>query len=315
MIDVHAHLYTAPLVEYLGGNPATAAGARRAELAGAGDDEAHLEDRLALMDGAGVTRQLLSAPPAPYPAGEAEGIALACAINDAMTRFVARRPDRFSALASLPLPHVEPAIAEARRCLGPGGMAGVMLQAFCGTLSIAHERFDPLFGELDRLSALVLVHPCVNGICSPFITEWGLSGSIGPTLEDTTIALHLIARRIPERFPAIRFIIPHLGGSLPMLMSRLDHQMAAGVGGLNEPPSASVRRLWYDSVTHGSVPALRCACDAIGSDRILVGSDFPFLTQYEPYAKTVGYQRRAELSAEAIDAIERGNAETLLTRS
>lgn len=312
MIDVHAHLYSRPLIEWLRRDPATAAGAKRADLPGADDSDAHLAARLAMMDSAGVARQVVSPPPAPYPREEAEGVALARAINDAAVAFVARRPDRFSGFACLPLPHVDASVAEARRCLGEQRMAGVMLQCFCGALSAADERFEPIYAELDRHEAVLLLHPCVNGVCSPFVTQWGLSGSVGPTFEDTTIALHFIAREIPRRHPRIKIIIPHFGGGLPMLLHRLDHQFLIDGRKPVEPPSVTSRRFWYDTVSHGSKAALACAIDAFGDDRIVMGSDFPFLTQYEPYAETMSYQRAAALSAEALRRIELANAESLL---
>ena len=312
MIDVHAHLYCEPLLDFLRSNPATAAGAKRAELPGASDSDAHLAERLRLMDEAGVSRQLLCCPPAPYPSDRGQGSALAAAVNDATARFVARAPNRFLGLASLPLPHVAESLAELERNIGRPGMAGVMLLCFCGALSVADEEFAPIFEAMDRAGSLLLLHPCVNGVCSPFITEWGLAGAFGPTVEDTTIVLHLLARKIPDRFRRIRIIVPHFGGSLPMLLERLDHQLQAGTGPLPEAPSATCRRLWYDSVSHGSTAALACAASAFGADRLLVGSDFPFLTQYEPYRETVGYVRRAGLSRDDLERVESGNATALL---
>ena len=122
------------------------------------------------------------------------------------------------------------------------------------------------------------------------------SGTLGGhRFEDTTIALHLIVRQLPHRFPDITFIVPHLGGALPMLLNRLDNQLPLSAPGLPEKPSTTARRFYYDTVGHGSVAALRCAVDAFGADRLLPGSDYPVLLAFESYRGTFSYLSEAGL--------------------
>jgi 6-methylsalicylate decarboxylase len=187
-------------------------------------------------------------------------------------------------------------------------MIGVGLQCSCLDQSVADGRFDPIYRELDRRQAVVFFHPCVNGLCSPLISQWGLAATAGTVFEDTTIALHLILRQIPHRFPDITFIVPHLGGALPMLLNRLDNQLPLSTPGLPEEPSRTARRLFYDTVGHGSVAALRCAVDAFGADRLLPGSDYPVLLAFESYRETFGYLHRAGLDEAALSRILSVNA-------
>jgi aminocarboxymuconate-semialdehyde decarboxylase len=170
-------------------------------------------------------------------------------------------------------------------------MVGVALQCACQGESIAAPRFEPLYEELNRRRAVTFFHPCVNGICSPMITEWGLAPTAGALFEDTTVALHLIVRAVPERYPDITAIIPHLGGGLSMMLARLDNQLPLSWPDLREKPSETARRFFYDSVGHGSLAASRCAVDVFGSDRILLGSDYPVLLAFESYSDTVNYPR------------------------
>jgi predicted TIM-barrel fold metal-dependent hydrolase len=259
------------------------------------DADDAVERRIALMDQAGVGRQLLSAMFAPYLTGETDAIRAAACVNDAHAAMAANRPDRLAAYAALPLPHIEASLRELRRCLDDLGMIGVALQCFCLDESLAAERFDPIYDELNRRNAVVFFHPCVNGLCSPLISQWGLAPTAGTVFEDTTIALHLILRKVPDRFPDITFIVPHLGGALPMLLNRLDNQLPLSAPGLPEKPSATARRFYYDTVGHGSVAALRCALDAFGADRRLPGSDYPVLLSFESYRDTFGYLSGAGL--------------------
>lgn len=194
-------------------------------------------------------------------------------MNDAHAEMAAKQPDRLAAYAALPLPHVDASLLELRRCLDDLGMVGIALQCFCFDESLAAERFEPIYAELNRRKAVVFFHPCVNGLCSPLISQWGLAPTAGAVFEDTTIALHLIVRQIPHRFPDIRFIVPHLGGALPMLLSRLDNQLPLSTPGLPERPSVTARRFF----TTRSVTDRRLRCD-VRSTRSGPTASFPAAT-------------------------------------
>ncbi len=89
----------------------------------------------------------------------------------------------------------------------------------------------------------------------------------GASIEDAIAGLHLIARQIPIRYPDIRFIIPHFGGPLAMLLERLDGQMPKE--GLAEPPSRTARRFFYDTVGWGSKGALIAAVASYGESQLV----------------------------------------------
>ena len=306
-IDVHAHAVLPRYHQLLADSGVSLPGYGGAAAPGPTDTA---EDaRLDLMDEAGVDRQLLSAMFAPYLPDDADAGRAARCVNDAHTEMVGDHPLRLSAYAALPLPHLDAALAELERCLDELGMIGVALHCSCLDQSTVAEQFDPLYEELNRRRAVVFFHPSVNGLCSPLVTEWGLTPTAGVVFEDTTIALHLIVRRIPHRYPDITFVIPHLGGALPMLLNRLDNQLPMSWPELIEKPSDTARGFYYDTVAHGSPAALRCAVDAFGADRILPGSDYPVLLPFESYCDTFDYIRRAGLPEAALNSIMSTNAE------
>jgi predicted TIM-barrel fold metal-dependent hydrolase len=311
IIDVHAHMD----IEAAASLPlATAKRDGRIVLKGAGNSAASVSERLELMDEAGVRFQILSPPPAAYSTDPTVALQRAQVLNDGLAKIFQERPARFAAFASLPLPDIAASLQEMVRALDELQMVGVTLMCFCNDQSIADSHFEPIFEELNRRSTILFLHPCVNGICSPFLTQWALNSSAGPPMEDTIAALHLIARSIPQRFSKIRIVIPHLGGVLPMLLARLDHLMPKTNPALSELPSATARRFWFDTVSHGSNAALRCALDAFGAERLLCGSDFPYLTQYDLYRDTVGQARAANLPDDVVEMIYWRNAEILLRR-
>jgi aminocarboxymuconate-semialdehyde decarboxylase len=328
IVDVHAHMvmpsYTALLAKF-GVHPAGYGSAPAAGLppppppptgppAFLDTDEA-LARRIALMDEAGVARQVLSTTTAPYLDEEAHAVEAARFLNDLHADIVRKHPTRFSAFTALPLPHVDASLTELKRGMDELGMIGVGIQCFCLNMSVADDHFIPIYEELDRREAVVFFHPCVNGLCSPFVTDWGLNGTAGPVFEDSTVALHLIIKQIPHRYPKIKFIVPHFGGVLPMLLNRLDNQLGLTIPGLPEKPSITARRFWYDSVGHGSKAACNCAIEAFGDRKIVPGSDYPVLLPFETYRQTFDYIRHLDLSEETVNRILYENARDVFGES
>lgn len=294
IIDMHGHYHPRAYLEALarigpGGRPL----GNHPET----DDEAHIQERLEMMEQAGVGMQVLSpaAGRAPYAADEGLSVAAARLVNDLDAQLVDRYPDKFKAYVSLPLPHIDASLRELERGLDEMGMTGVNMHISALDRSVAEDEFLPLYEEIDRRHGMVFYHPCGNGIRSPLITDYGFSGAVGTSMENTVIALHLIAKKIPSRYPNITYIIPHLGGLIPMLLQRLDNQFSMGQHNLPEPPSVTARRFYYDTVGHGSHAALTCAWKAFGAGHILPGSDFPVLLSFETYARTFSWIREAGL--------------------
>jgi len=267
-----------------------------------------------MMDEAGVGLQVLSPAAGWAPYSDDEGSAVAAAVigNDLTADLAHRMPDRFKALVSLPLPHVDASLREMRRGLDELGMLGVNIHCSVLDRPIVEPEFLPIYEELNRRHAVVLFHPTGNGICSPLVTDFGLNAAVGTSLEDTLLALHLIARKIPAQFPDITFIVPHLGGPIAMLLERLDNQFSMAQRGLPEPPSVTARRFYYDTVGHGSHAALLCAWKAFGADHLLPGSDFPVLLNFESYARTFAWIREAGLPAGDVEQILERTAPAVL---
>jgi predicted TIM-barrel fold metal-dependent hydrolase len=245
-----------------------------------------------------------------YVPDRERGVAGARLLNDRFSSLCEQYPDKLSFWATLPLPHVEDAIAEIGRSFDELGAVGVVLSTFVMNGSIAREEFEPVYAELDRRNAVVFLHPCQNGLCSPLINDFGLTVCAGASMEDAVAAMHLIARQIPMRYPNIRFIVPHFGGILPMLLNRLDGQMPQQ--GFAEKPSVTARRFFYDTVGWGSKAALIAAVEAFGDTQLVPGSDYPILLPWESYAQTFKHIHSAGLPEDSAKRILYSNAQKLL---
>jgi hypothetical protein len=183
-------------------------------------------------------------------------------VNDQYAALVERQPDRFGAFAALPMPHLDESIGEMRRALNELRMAGIALNTSVLGRALVEAAFEPVFAELNSRSAVLYLHPAGNGACSPLIANYHLTWMVGAPVEDTISIMQLITHGIPARYPNIKIINSHLGGALPMLLQRADDQYRWEAPDTPEAPSVAARRMWYDTVGHGHVPALRCAIDS-----------------------------------------------------
>ena len=312
--DVHAHYIPRAFSEFMGerfpprvGVPVKT-GIARHPLSDSAED---IAGRLEWMDAAGVERQVLSPHRPPYLPDRAEGIKAAQLLNDGYADLAHRHPDRISSYVMLPLPHIDAALSEMERGLDQLGCVGVNMHISCLNRSVAESEFGPIYAEINRRGAILFVHPAVTGICSPFITEYGYTASVGTSLEDATFVLHMIAKQIPHRYPKIRFIVPHLGGPIPMLLNRLDRQGQRDHPGLAEMPSVTARKFYYDTVCYGSKAAFTCAYEAFGAEHLVTGSDYPVLQDWEEYRETFAYIGQLGLPEAGIDKILHHNAQAL----
>ena len=197
------------------------------------------------MDEAGVDVQVLSpANVVPYFASAADACEAARVLNDGYAELTHRFPTRFKTYVSLPLPHVDAALREMEHGLDQLGFAGVTLGCSILNRPVIEKKVEPLYAEMNRRRAILFFHPVVNGLCSPLLNDFDLAGSVGTTMEDTVVALHMIVAQIPHRYPNIKIIVPHFGGLIPMLLHRMDNQITATYPDLPEQPSVTVRRFW-----------------------------------------------------------------------
>jgi aminocarboxymuconate-semialdehyde decarboxylase len=308
-IDVHAHYWTEDYVDLLVDLGRTDAGAVRGIGAGGGTE---LDARLRLMDRAGVQMQVLSAcPQLPYGEDREKAARTARFVNDQYAGLPGRYPDRFSAFAALPMPHLDESLGEMGRALDELHLAGVAMNTTVLGRALVEPEYEPIFAELNRRSAVLYLHPAGNSACSPLIANYHLTWIVGAPVEDTISVMHLITHGIPTRYPDIKIINSHLGGALPMLLQRADDQYRWEAPDTPELPSVAARRMWYDTVGHGHVPALRCAIDSLGADRLLLGTDFPY-ENGDTFVRAVDYVHDPQIDTGAARAILDQNASVLL---
>ena len=273
------------------------------------------------LDEAGIGFAVLtSVAPQPHFGDAAESAALCRSMNDEAARHAAADPKRLAWCATLPLPSVDEAVAEAVRALDELGASGVKLPTNARGLYLGDPALDPLMAAIDERGAVAVLHPHRP---EPFDAKLadGLPLAMYEYPAETTRALaRLFARHVPARYPRVKFVVPHAGSFLPLALPRMKavHPIVRAKGLAGEIDwDANLRSLWFDLAGSPNADAVRRLLAFTTPDRILYGSDFPYAPAS---ALAAGLAKlREDLAADPeltphAEAILGGNARRLFGR-
>jgi aminocarboxymuconate-semialdehyde decarboxylase len=268
---------------------------------------------VAAQDAAGVDHTLLCpwVPLLFYEADSGDGLLRSRMQNEALAELARSHPGRVSALGSVPLQNPVAATRELERLMGEGGLAGVEVAASVRGTYLGHDRFELFWAAAEEAGALVFIHPTTRGFEVSALADHYLWNTVGNPLETTVSAAHMVMAGVLERHPGLRVLLAHGGGALLALRGRLRHAhgfQPHARARLREPVDDSLRRFFYDTVTH-DVELLRALVDYVGPEHVVLGSDYPFDMGDGRAVETV---RACGLEAAAELAILAGNAERLL---
>jgi aminocarboxymuconate-semialdehyde decarboxylase len=271
-----------------------------------------MDDRLSKMDSAGVGLQVMSvSAPSVFRLPRDIRVPLTRDLNDELCDLTGEAQGRLKVFASLPLPDVEASLAEIDRVSGRDQVVGFAICTTIDRLTLDDERLAPVWEELDRRKAVVFVHP-TTGCCTEGVREFALSLALDFLAETTNAIGRMIYSGSFERYEGINWIFTHLGGTVPFVFHRLDNyanQFPECREHIQAKPSEIVRRLNFDTVTTHP-PALKCAVETLGPDRLLFGTDYPHVPGgLEVFVKTL---ESAGMSPAELDAVGSSNARRLL---
>jgi aminocarboxymuconate-semialdehyde decarboxylase len=274
------------------------------------------DERLADMDAQGVDVHVVSihTPLFGHHLDATRGAALAREVNDEIAGMTRQWPTRFAGLATLPVQDVKAAIAELERAVTGLGLKGAELDTSgVNGMTWDDPRFLPLFKAAETMGAVLFFHPQPqHNFMLQRTTRYGLFNSLGVILDDAFCVAILILGGILEACPSLKACIAHGGGPACYAMGRLDrgwHGTPADRRSIPQPPSAYQKRLYYDTVV-GSEEALRFTLDQVGVDRVVLGSDWPFVPWHPSPVTWVRGLR--SLTDEEKDRILWKNLESLL---
>ena len=196
--------------------------------------------------------------------------------NEALVRLVAAEP-RLSAVGAVPLQDPELAARELTG-LAAAGLAGVEVPSSVAGRYLGDDSFLPFWAAAEDCAALVFIHPTTRGFGIEALDSYYLWNSAGNPLETAVTAAHIAMAGVLERFPSLRVLLAHGGGALPVLRGRLRRAYAVrpeAAARTRHGPDWSLRRFYYDSVTHDAA-LLADLVGYAGAGQVLLGSDQPF---------------------------------------
>jgi len=273
------------------------------------------EERLKDMDAQGVDVQVVSihTPFFGYHLDSAQGRALAREVNDEIAAMARQWPTRFAGLGTLPVQDVKASIDELERAVTVLGLKGAELDTIVNGENWDDPKFLPLFKAAEAVGAVLFFHPQPqNNFMMERASRHGLPNSLGVIVEDAILVASLIFGGVFDACPNLKVCIAHGGGPACYAMGRMDRGwqgMPEGRRTIQRPPSSYQRRLYYDTVV-GSEKALRFLLDEVGVDRVVLGSDWPFVPWHpSPVAWVQGLK---SLTADEKEKILWRNLEALL---
>jgi len=276
-----------------------------------------LDGAIAYLDEANIDVAIASiSTPGVHLGDDAAARVLARRVNEYLAELKRDRPDRFGGFAALPLPDVEGALEQIGYALDVLELDGVSLMTNAGGSYLGDDRFEPVFGELQRRGAVVFVHPTASP--DPIAHTLGLPDTLLDFPVDTSRAVaKLHYSNTFARTPDVRYLLPHAGGTIPFLASRFGIVDAMNVipGAEERGPFAdTARRLYWDTASAFGDPVLHLLRSVTGVQNVVFGTDYPYPRNTISIGGLRGLERTAELDEDERHDLLGGTAARLLPR-
>jgi aminocarboxymuconate-semialdehyde decarboxylase len=238
-----------------------------------------LERRLEDMAASKVDVQVLSVCPQTFLYAQPAAVAAAFARiqNEQLAKLVKARPDRFLAIATLPLQAPQRAADELRHAMQHLGLRGAQIGSNVAGKNLDDPELEPVWVTAAELGAFILVHP-INVAGADRLSSYYLGNLIGNPLDTTIAAASIVFGGVLERHPTLKICLAHGGGFVPYQAGRFLHGWQVRTepkSRLPKPPTDSLGRFYFDTIVH-SKEVLEFLVGNVGADRVLLGSDYPF---------------------------------------
>ena len=241
-------------------------------------EEAHLQ----FMADAGIDYTVLSMPtPHTYHGDTALAREITRQVNEEYAALCRKHPEKFGFVAALPLPDVEGALEEIRYATENLGALGVKVASNSDGVYLGDPSFDPVFEELDKRGALVILHPSpARSLPREGVVTGGVMALYEYPADTTRAVVNLLARRTLEKFPRVRLVVPHCGSFLPYMKSRAGgmFRLLSAMGKMEAVNlEAGMKNLWYDLAGDPTPDQMEMLLRITDENHIVFGSDYPYV--------------------------------------
>ena len=272
----------------------------------------NLDDRARAMAKCGVDMQVITLTTPGVDREEPDlGIRLARLTNDAYGDIMERLPDKFVALATLPMQDPQAAAEELERAVEDRGLRGAMIFSNAAGSPIDDDRFMKVYETAVRFDVPIFIHP-TSPLNSLGMEDYRLVPIMGFGVDTSLAILRLVFSGVLERLPGLKLVATHTGGVFPYLRGRIEAAYRAYPETrvrISRPPSEYFRRIWLDTVCYDT-DVLRSSLAFWGPEKMVMGSDYPH--QIGDLEKCVQRVEGLEIDGDGEAAILGGNAARLL---
>ena len=271
-----------------------------------------IEKTLADMDQAGVATAFNSIVAPGVWFGQAEQARhMARECNEYAAELVADYKGRFGSFVTLPLMDIDGSLKEIEYSFDTLKADGVMLFTSYESKWLGDPFFAPLFEELNRRNAVVFTHPTTNACCANLLPDIS-SAEIEYGTDTTRAIVRMVYSGSAQRFPNMKMIFSHGGGTMPSLIGRFVDRVSRGSSARDQHDfRAEVSKFYYDTAqTFNPVP-MTALKQIVPMTQILFGTDYPYRSSSE---NTKGLLAGKAFDATELGMVKRGNAMRLLPR-
>jgi aminocarboxymuconate-semialdehyde decarboxylase len=197
--------------------------------------------------------------------------------NDMIAKLSELHPDRFVGVSTVPLQDTELAVEELDRAVKDLEMKGVEISPSIRGENLDDPKLWPFYEKTQQLDVPIMVHP-ISPPGADRMQRYYLQNLVGFPFETALGIASVILGGMLEKFKNIKFCFVHGGGFLPYQIGRLDHGYKVRPETkthISKLPSEYMRKLYFDTTTH-SQPALTYLIKTVGSEKVLLGSDYPY---------------------------------------
>ena len=268
------------------------------------------EKRIEDMNNEGVDIQVLSPIPVTfsYWAKPEQAEEMAKIQNDFIAKTVKENPDRFIGLGTVPLQDVEVSIREMERCVKDLGLKGIEIGTNINGKNLDDPAFTSFFEMAEKWEVPLFIHPWET-LGKERMPRHNFMYTVGMPSETALAAASLINGAVMEKFPDLKICFAHGGGSFPYILPRLDQgwNVWPDIRKISKPPSFYAKKFYFDSLNYDPVN-LKYLIDRFGYEKIVMGSDYPFLLREINPGKVIDetielteIERNAILGKNALD--------------